>query len=400
MGEQTRQQVSVKTAYNLMGALFFSCLRIEFGKGGNAMFGPHDLFRHLVTMCTDRSCAEGAYQDSRDDPEHLHLPSGRWLLNRIKSVRYDWMLKRCDLAFMRLVRRMRSQGMLRGAVDVAIDFHNIGRYDKHPDMKFMRKSKYKNGTCNFNVFATVHCVVDGSRLCLGAILATRADFKVEMVSKLLDKCEENRVRINMLTLDREFYTREIMSLLNRREIQFLMPAVKKAIGEFKAGERKAVSRHTITSSDRISAEFTLIIRKAKDATDAAKVATGEGNKEDEPVYHVFATNVPEDAIRDDPDGFVELYRKRWGIEIAYRCYEKARPRTTSRNESVRILLMFFPFLLYNAWILAGHFIEESGLDPRGRKRMTLSRFKKLLVRLSTGSALKEHPPKRHPPDAG
>ena len=232
------------------------------------------------------------------------------------------MLKRCDLAFMRLVLRMRSQGMLRGAVDVAIDFHNIGRYDKHPDMKFMRKSKYKNGTCNFNVFATVHCVVDGSRMCLGAILATRADFKVEMVSKLLDKCEENRVRINMLTLDREFYTREIMSLLNRREIQFLMPAVKKdtvkkAIGEFKAGKRKAVSRHTITSSDRISEEFTLIIRKAKDATDAAKVATGEGNKEDEPVYHVFATNVPEDAIQDDPDGFVELYRKRWGIETAY-----------------------------------------------------------------------------------
>ena len=273
---------------------------------------------------------------------------------------------------------------------MAIDFHNISRYDKHPDMKFMRESKYKNGTCNFNVFATVHCVVDGSRLCLGAILATRADFKVEMVLKLLDKREENRVRINMLTLDREFYTREVMSLLNRREIQFLMPADK----------RKAVSRHTITSSDRVSEEFTLIIRKAKNATDAAKVATGEGNKEDEPVYHVFATNIPEDAIQDDPDGFVELYRKRWGIETAYRCYEKARLRAASRNESVRILLMFFPFLLYNAWILAGHFIEESGLGPRGRKRMTLSRFKKFLVRLSTGSALKERPPKRHPPDAG
>ena len=213
------------------------------------------------------------------------------------------------------------------------------------------------------------------------------------------------LRISMLTLDREFYTREIMSLLNRREIQFLMPAVKKdtvkkAIGEFKTGKRKAVSRHIITSSDRISEEFTLIIRKAKDATDAAKVATGEGGKDDEPVCHVFATNIPEDAIQDDPDGFVELYRKRWGIETAYRCYEKARPRTTSRNESVRILLMFFPFLLYNAWILAGHFIEGSGLGPRGRKRMTLSRSKKFLVRLSTGSTLKERPPKRHPPDAG
>ena len=61
--------------------------------------------------------------------------------------------------------------------------------------------------------------------------------------------------------------------------------------------------------------------------------------------------------------------------------------------------MFFSFLLYNAWILAGHFIGESGLGSRGRKRMALSRFKKFLVRLSTGSALKERPPKRHPPDA-
>ena len=102
----------------------------------------------------------------------------------------------------------------------------------------------------------------------------------------------------MLTLDREFYTREVTDPLNRREIQFLMPAVKKntvkkAIGEFKACKRKAVSKYTITSSGRIAEEFTLIIRRAEDT---AKVATGEGGKEDEPVYHVFATNIPEDAI--------------------------------------------------------------------------------------------------------
>ena len=80
--------------------------------------------------------------------------------------------------------------------------------------------------------------------------------------------------------------------------------------------------------------------------------------------------------------------------------KKKQPSPINSKEPVRILLMFFPFLLYNAWILAGHFIAESGLGPRGRKRMTLSRFKKFLVRLSTGSALKERPPKRHTSDAG
>ena len=47
----------------------------------------------------------------------------------------------------------------------------------------------------------------------------------------------------------------------------------------------------------------------------------------------------------DPDRFVEMYRRRWGIETAFRCYEQVRLRTTSRNESVRLLLLFFPMLL-------------------------------------------------------
>ena len=35
----------------------------------------------------------------------------------------------------------------------------------------------------------------------------------------------------------------------------------------------------------------------------------------------------------------------------YRCIAM-RPRTTSREESVRVLLLFMPILLFNAWILA------------------------------------------------
>ena len=71
---------------------------------------------------------------------------------------------------------------------------------------------------------------------------------------------------------------------------------------------------------------------------------------------MLATNIPAYIIAGDPDRFVELYRQRWGIETGYRCYEEIRPRTTSHHESVRILLMFFPFLLYNAWVIAGYLL--------------------------------------------
>ncbi len=44
--------------------------------------------------------------------------------------------------------------------------------------------------------------------------------------------------------------------------------------------------------------------------------------------------------------FAEEYRSCWGMKTAYKDYESARPRTTSRNKSVRILLLFMPIFMY------------------------------------------------------
>ena len=56
--------------------------------------------------------------------------------------------------------------------------------------------------------------------------------------------------------------------------------------------------------------------------------------------------------------FVEQYRTRWSIETGYRCIESMRPRTTSRQESVRVLLLFMPILLFNAWILTSYLLHR------------------------------------------
>ena len=41
----------------------------------------------------------------------------------------------------------------------------------------------------------------------------------------------------------------------------------------------------------------------------------------------------------------------WGIETGYACIEKLRPRTTSPNHSVRLLMFYFPLIFYNTWIV-------------------------------------------------
>ena len=47
----------------------------------------------------------------------------------------------------------------------------------------------------------------------------------------------------------------------------------------------------------------------------------------------------------------EEYRKRQGIETGYRDAKRAMPRTTSRNDSIRLALFFFGLVISNIWVI-------------------------------------------------
>ena len=160
---------------------------------------------------------------------------------------------------------------------------------------------------------------------------------------------------------------------------------QKGHSEFEAGKRDAVSQHVLTSSvaGKEPEEFTLIILEREDK---------KGRK----VIHAFATSVSVDVVcgfkRDQMTGaeaFVEQYRARWSIETGYRCVESMRPRTTSREESVRVLLLFTPILLFNAWILALHLLQKANPGKAETKMMfkMVLEFFMLLVREKTCSSL-------------
>ena len=154
-----------------------------------------------------------------------------------------------------------------------------------------------------------------------------------------------------------------MNLPKEWGITWLMPAVKtdtvmRGISEFERGKRGRLRT------------FGWIRQYARRVHPDGGAGRGRGRRqgaatgssEGESFHHVFATNVSPEAVGSDPDRFVEMYRRRRGIETAFRCYEQVRPRTTSRNESVRLLLLFFPMPFHNAWILARHLFCRNGVS--------------------------------------
>ena len=316
------------------------------------MYGPAEFFGRLFEMCKNREYAETAHSSATGGEKKT--PTSQWILGKMKTVRRDYMLKRCQKVTDRTVRWMRRRGMFRKPVDVAIDKHLVCRYDKFDRIVNTIKSKYKRGTCNFNCLATVNCIVEDSRAFLGAKLFVRGQSNSQTILELIEGCRRKGITILSLKMDRKFFAVDIMNMLDWAGITLTVPAiktlgVKRAINEFKQGVRDAVSRHFITSADGSTAAFTLII-----------LDRGDGK------FHAFATNAPigdvlayNSGAMKGAEGFAEEYRSRWGMETTYKDYESARPRTTSRNESVRILLLFMPIFMYNVWCLAKHLAKAS-----------------------------------------
>ena len=215
------------------------------------------------------------------------------------------------------------------------------------------KSKYKRGTCNFNCLVTINCTVEGSRTFLDARLFLRGQSNSQTISELVAGCVQKGIRIRSLKMDREFFAVDVMNMLYKTGIAFTVPViktrgVKNTISEFMQSVRDAVSRHSIMSSDDSIAEFTLII-----------LDKGDGK------FHTFATNASVAEVLaynsgtvKGAEGFAEEYRSRWGVETACKDYESARPRTTSRNEFVRILSLFVSMLMSNAWCLT-NYLEQA-----------------------------------------
>ena len=387
------QQNYPEKVFKIMSSLFLSNLKIQFSDKPNSLYGYNDFLARFFEMCRHGQYAETAYnsrfiKDAKNQCKRI--PCGTWMLDVIKQVRYDYMLTRCLKMTDRTVMRMKRHGMLRMPVDVAIDKHTIPRYDKTYNMLNIITSKSRDGTYHFNCLATINCTVEGSRAFLGATLVRRMDSLQDTVSKLIDGCTKKGIRIGVLTVDREFFSTAVIGALRSKNIQFLMPAtqtkgIKKTTSEFKAGKRDAVSQHILTSSDagKEPEKFTLIILKREDK---------KGRK----VIHAFATGVSVDAVcgfkRGEMTGaeaFVEQYRARWSIETGYRCVESMRPRTTSREESVRVLLLFAPIILFNAWILASHLLQRANPGKAQTKttfKMVLEFFM-LLVRENTFPSL-------------
>jgi putative transposase len=314
-----------------------------------------DIIKDVFSASVCKTSVEEIASKTDHSPDRVIANLNQLSIEKIEEV----MIKNAEKVALQLRKTRRVK------FAVAFDFTDVMYYgDK--DNNFVVGTKPKNGTCWSFRFFVVNITTEGARSLLYACPLTKetngAMTHVEAGIEILQKLKLN---FYVLTMDKEFYSADVINYLQEKNVHLLMPAVQnsKFLGEvekIKFPEKLPV----VLMNWRIGQPFV-------NETETTLVILEEKDRKTEEM-HVFGyiTNLPIEFYEKDVSVLSELYSKRWGIETAFRVQDKFDIYTTSTKGNVRYFFFVISCLLYNFWVFVNLCIQIPEFE-RGEFRVII-----------------------------
>lgn len=280
-------------------------------------------------------------------------------------------------ALLRALRRTIPDWLRRQPQVMALDLHQRPFYGRK-NTRGATRGKKKQGTRTFFAYATLAALTPWGRFTVG-LLPTRPKMRLTtIVEELLDQAFEAGVAVDRLLLDKGFYAAEVIDLLQRANVPFLMPALQKAatkhlydpktpVGFYDYSWKGALKRYDAKTKKR---------RRRGTLTVTVTGCVARHHKSGEPL--VYATW---GLVGWSPAQVAKEYRRRFGIEACYRQLGQCLAVTTSRDERYRLLLVGVALLLCNLWAYLHAEVFSSGARCEGRLALARLRLGQLAAAL-------------------
>jgi hypothetical protein len=242
--------------------------------------------------------------------------------------------------------RLTPKAFFRRPKRLAIDLHQRPYYGERNYVP-VRGGKKKKGTKWFWTWATIAVVEHGQRWTVAMTRVGPGDMLEDVLTRLLDYVEKAKIPVKMALVDREFYTANVIGVLQSRHIAFLMPAIRRgqlqgpngptgtrrffepgAIGLF-AHTWKARRR---SNGQAVTVKIACVPRRADDRRNGPLVFACHG------------------LSFGQISWYREEYRRRFGIETTYRQLGECLAQTTTKRIAWRMLLIAVALLLRNLWV--------------------------------------------------
>ena len=271
-----------------------------------------------------------------------HLPED--LSNWERQIN-DSLLRLAPKAFFKRHRRL------------AIDLHQRPYYGQREGIP-VRGGKKKKGTRWFWTWATVAVVEHGQRWTIAMTPVGPDDLLENIVARLLEHVKRAQILVKMALVDREFYSANVIAVLQSRNIPFLMPAIRRGQLQgvngptgtqrfFKPGTT-GFFEHTWTARGRstgakVTVRIACVPRRAEDRRNGPLVFAFSGLSSGEVLW------------------YREGYRRRFGIETTYRQLGEGLAKTTTKRIAWRMMLIAVALLMRNLWVWRNQHVRHGSV---------------------------------------
>lgn len=259
------------------------------------------------------------------------------------------------------------------AYQFAIDYTHDPYYGETTDgnKPFIIHSKRKKSTNEFYSYVTLYATTKDRQMTLAVYPVRQGTSKVGYIARCLDRVAELGLKVEVLCLDREFYTRKVFGFLTRIQVPFIVP-VRKHGKQMKALLKGTRSRY---------AEYRMRAKPPLPLTIAVAVTYARGKRGKHGVENL---GYVVGGLAWHPLRVHRAYRSRFSIESSYRMRNQVKPRTSTKNPVIRYLYAIISFLLKNVWIaLLWRYFSPVKQGPR-TVDMRAFRFERFIVIIGEG----------------
>lgn len=160
-------------------------------------------------------------------------------------------------------------------------------------------------------------------------------FKAESLGKAVEYCNSLGLKVKYITLDRGFYSGDVVDTLQLSKMKYLIFAPKNKFIKFALDKTKddCIILHDIKYTKNKSTHYAI--------SDHVLLHNHLGYD------WAFAT----DINFDDLTKYVSLYKKRWNIETMFRVHDEAKIKSKSIRSVVRLFYFIISMLLLLVWNL-------------------------------------------------
>ena len=224
--------------------------------------------------------------------------------------------------------------------DFAIDYTNDPYYGGIDDSnnRYVIRGQAKKSTNSFYSYISL-CIIDkDERVTISVLPVKKGKSKTDYLKYFIDQIKQIKLKINVLCLDREFYSRDVFSFLQENDVPHIVPVVKmgKKLKNILDGTKKRYDTYTMNSTKgKVELDLTIDVKYRK----GKRGKNGCENLG----FLVY-------GIDWDPRKVSDTYRKRFAIESSYRMRNVVKPKTCSKDPMLRYFYALISFLFKNAWV--------------------------------------------------